>query len=213
MTNKLSVGVDLDGVVFDFTSELYRLMCQDDKFREKHPIFREPKDYDMSDWFADKEDFLRIYELYTLCGGHARSKAYPDAAEALVRLSEAENVELHIVTARGTDMGAQWCSMVDTVRQLDNVNVRVDGLHFVTDKSRLPLDILIEDGPSNLNSAWRNNMITFAVDKPYNRDAHGSVRVKSLLEAAKMIVDATEEDILDWRLACPWQAEPTPQSL
>jgi len=167
---KLKVGLDLDGVVYQFIEYF-------DKFAESKGISLDKTDYNRG---LDESKIKPILEDFGKLRPFLWIPTYPGVQENLQRLSK--KYDFHIITFR------EWIKegRQDTIKRLREDKISYKSLHFGKRKyelcNKLGLDLFIEDSLNNCKKI-RDNSDThpILIDRPYNQgDTTGIMRIKSL---------------------------------
>jgi hypothetical protein len=100
----------------------------------------------------------------------AAAEPYPGAAETVQAWHERGHW-IHITSHR-----AESCAPA-TARWLDGVGIPFDDLHCSFDKVtrcvELGIDVLVDDSPVNLDSAWAEGILGATIRHPWNRGLEG----------------------------------------
>jgi len=172
MKKKLQVGLDLDGVIYQFIEEFDTFALE-----RGHKINKSDYNRGMLE--------QKMKELLTLFGMHRPFlwlPIYPGVKENLDRLSN--KYDFHIVTFR------DWIKegRQDTITRLKEDKIPYKSIHFAKRKyelcNKLKLDLFIEDSLNNCKKIIANsNTHPILIDRPYNQgDTQGIMRIKSLDE-------------------------------
>jgi hypothetical protein len=165
----MRVGIDLDGVLFNFSESLYRYL------KDVHPD-KAPRYYteDGMRWNFFEDWGLSLAEFLEHCNAAADARylfagpTRPWAKDALEYLA-VRGHSLHIVTDRrfGTtpkvseDITREW---------LYQHGIPYDSLTFSADKTVVPTDVFIEDKPANYDALWHAGTKCYMVTRPWNQD-------------------------------------------
>lgn len=164
-------GVDLDGVVADYTAG-FREIVADDRGVDAATLTDE-RSWDFREWGLDPDEFNRLHN-------HAVNErrmlatlpVFDGAADALWRLSDA-GIWIRIVTHRLYVNWGHAAAINDTVTWLDANRIPYRDICFLGAKPEVEADCYIDDAPHNIEQlrADGNDVIVF--DQPYNRGFDG----------------------------------------
>ena len=169
MTLQFVFGVDLDGVVADYTAGFAAFVGQT-RGVDPSSLPRE-RSYDFREWDLSPEDFERYHgAAVTEHRMLAKLPAIEGAAEALWRLSDA-GVWIRVITHRLYVNWGHAEAVGDTVQWLDSERIPYRDICFLGNKPEVEADCYVDDAPHNIAAlrASGNDVIVF--DQPYNRDA------------------------------------------
>ena len=184
MTARFVFGVDLDGVVADYTSGFADFLARE---RGVDPAsFPEQRSYDFREWGLEPGDYERLHGRAV--SEHrllARLPAIEGAAEALWRLSDA-GVWIRVITHRLYVNWGHAEAVADTVHWLDAERIPYRDICFLGNKPEVEADCYVDDAPHNITAlrSGGNHVIVF--DQPYNSDepaprAHNWQQVEHLV--------------------------------
>lgn len=171
------IGVDLDGVVADFTQAFgdYVRNYGDPEDRNRH--FPPPSCWHFGNWNL-KGDFEDYYERFIHSGGYKRVPVIQGAVASLQAIREL-GWKIHIITNRGTSEGAtarNHKAIKNTLTWLAANDIPHDTLSFVKDKTAILCDVILEDAPHHLEAFIAKNKAGVAVTpdviamgQPYNK--------------------------------------------
>lgn len=178
---KLRIGVDLDGVVYDFVDSFRRYLVGIGHALDALP---EPNVWEMWEaWGMGKDEWLAHFSAGIESGEIFGSGApYRGAAEVLDNLSLAGHA-IHIVTHRNVHPDAIGL----TAKWLDRHDIWHDTLTFSADKTVVPCDIFIEDNIDNARALDVAGTCAVLMDRAWNQNAPGIKRVSNWGEFQKMV--------------------------
>jgi len=186
MARPFVFGVDLDGVVADYTVGFRDVVAAD---RGVAPdSLPEDRSWDFSEWGLSVDDFNRLHQHAVADLRMLASLPVVDgAADVLWRLSDA-GVWIRIVTHRLYVNWGHAAAVADTVTWLDENRIPYRDICFLGAKPEVEADCYIDDAPHNVEQlrAEGNNVIVF--DQPYNRD-FGGLRAKNWDEVEAIVVE------------------------
>lgn len=167
---RLRIGVDLDGVVYDFVAAFRRHLVSVGHAPDELP---EPEQWEMWEaWGLSQSTWFEHFAAGIACGEiFGSGDPYPGAVAALSDL-HARGHSIHIVTARGVHPAAVGL----TSHWLAEHRIPYSTLTFAADKTVIPCDIFIEDSVDNARALGSAAVL---MDRPWNRDAPGIERVPS----------------------------------
>ena len=168
MTSRFVFGVDLDGVVADYTAGFAKFIAE---LRGIDPAsLPEERSYDFREWGLGPGDFEQHHAAaVTEHRMLAKLPAIKGAAEALWRLSDA-GVWIRVITHRLYVNWGHAEAVADTVQWLDAERIPYRDICFLGNKPEVEADCYVDDAPHNIAAlrASGNDVIVF--DQPYNRD-------------------------------------------
>ena len=168
MTAQFVFGVDLDGVVADYTAGFAHFLARE---RGVDPAsFPEQRSYDFREWGLAPGEYQLMHGRAVV--EHrllARLPAIAGAAEALWRLSDA-GVWIRVITHRLYVNWGHAEAVADTVQWLDAERIPYRDICFLGNKPEVEADCYVDDAPHNIAAlrAGGNHVIVF--DQPYNSD-------------------------------------------
>lgn len=192
-TATFDVGVDLDGVCYDFYTkfaDVTRLELGIDVDRRDTP--NTWRFYEA--WGLTDDDFVDLMRIGVLRRGlWWEGDPYDNVVEGWQQLRERGH-RLHVVTARAPD-GAVDEAQAATHHWLNTVGLHADTVTFTSDKTEVctvatgPRVAMIEDSPANIAACRTAGITTLALDQPWNRhvDVATGHRVSSLLDVVDVL--------------------------
>ena len=165
------LGVDLDGVVGDYTAALRTVVAERTGVDpESLPLERS---WDFREWGLSPEEFEQHHRAAVLEHRIFRTMpVMPGAAEALWRLSDA-GVWIRIITHRLYVNWGHATAVADTVAWLDASGIPYRDLCFLGAKPQVEADCYVEDAPHNVAALRSTGAHVILFDQPYNRDVDG----------------------------------------
>jgi beta-phosphoglucomutase-like phosphatase (HAD superfamily) len=188
------VGLDLDGVMFDFSSvatEEFSLLLNKPL---THPttweFYREPA------WGLSKGEFYDLLEKVTVEREIFDRGALIEGTQEGWKMLRNMGVNIHIITHRSKS------AMSQTTRWLERYNMLPDGLYF-TESKAMVLDAIRDDEAVAIDDNWHQcftyqnmDIKSFLYTQPWNR-AYSHRRVSSLVDFAQYIRTYNEYCILE----------------
>lgn len=172
-SGKLRAGVDLDGVVADFTGGWIRL------YNAEFGATLSPSDvttWDAPEELTHFESMTDFWHWARTAGSRGRSlfaelEPYPDAVGGLRALLDQAHVA--IITTKPT-----W-AIPDTFRWLAALDLPLREVHVTTDKPSVACDVYLEDSPLQLAALRRrrSDAVVCRYVQPWNRPVEGCVDV------------------------------------
>lgn len=178
----LRVGVDLDGVVSDFTGGW---------LRRYNAAFGTNLSVDqVTAWDSTTEltGFTKseFWQWVRTAGDGGRSlfaalEPYPGAVEGLRRLLDAAHVV--ILTTKPA-----W-AIPDTLHWLSTLDLPLREVHITTDKTAVDCDVYVEDSPKHLAALRRNrrDSVVCRWVRPWNRPLDGVVDVEDFADVLVVV--------------------------
>ena len=173
---QLRIGVDLDGVVYDFADSFRRYLIGEGYRSSDLP---DPWKWNTWEcWGMSQEEWLDHFSAGVEAGViFGTGEPFPGAVEALQRLWNSYH-DIHIVTHRTVHPDAiGW-----TAKWLAEHDIPHTSLTFAKDKTVVPVDVFIEDNVENAFALSAAGTEAVLMDRPWNRVAPGIRRVYSWAE-------------------------------
>lgn len=207
MSRSLRIGIDLDGVVYDFVSDSIAAVRRFCERTDVLRVMRNPPPVTrwnfFGDWGLDSDEFWEIIEK-----GVAdevvwwRGAPAEGAVDTINALGEAGH-KIHVVTNRS---GAERA----TVAWLDRVGLRYDAVTFTADKASVRLDVLLDDYAVNLEEVERAGVIPVRFEQPWNAHAVEFPSVSGFDEFAEL-VQRIADPASDGDLLGSWNSDMEPE--
>jgi len=192
MSELFVFGVDLDGVVADYTTGFAEFIAAE---RGVDPASLPlDRSYNFHEWGLEPGEFERYHGIavseYRLL---AKLTAIEGAAEALWRLSDA-GVWIRVITHRLYVNWGHAEAVADTVQWLDTERIPYRDICFLGQKPEVEADCYVDDAPHNIAAlrASGNDVIVF--DQPYNRD-EAEPRAQNWAQVEQLVM----ERLTAWR--------------
>ena len=174
----LRVGLDLDGVCYDFVASVRRYLLTLGWDAAQLP--------DATDWEFFRTWGLSVEEFLQICHDgvnagiiFATGEAYAGVAAAIARVHDAGH-EVHVVTDR--TFGDGDASKVATELWLPQAGIRYTSLTISADKTSVPCDTFIEDRDKNFLALVEAGVDAYLIDRPWNAHVVTDRRVSSVDE-------------------------------
>lgn len=178
------VGVDLDGVCYDFAASLRYFLCATAaRTPEECPEATRWEFYE--DWGYSLSEFLEWCRLGTEAGViFTHGEPYPGTVAALETLAHRGHT-LHVITDRS--FGSNGASERATRAWLDRHELPFHSLTFSPDKTIVRTDYMIDDKLANYDALDAAGTKVFLLDRPWNQDDGTRRRVASLAEFVEVV--------------------------
>lgn len=189
MTKVARVGIDLDGVCYDFAGALrYYLVSEHGFSAEAMP---EPTCWEFysNDWNITSGEFVSFCDAGVNAGViFTHGDPIEDAANQLRRLRAAGHT-IHIITDRSFGANDGEASREATKAWLRLHGIPYDTLDFTADKTSVPTDVMIDDKVENVDALILADCDALLLDRPWNRDGRHRDRVVSLEKFVDYVLD------------------------
>lgn len=180
----MRVGIDLDGVCYDFAASFRRYLHEHEGF----PCWWTPQATRWEfyeDWGFTLDEFLNLFNRGVDAGViFAHGQPYANTQEAFKWIKAAGHT-IHIVTDRS--MGRPGASEKATRVWLDKYDMPFDSLTFSADKTVVNLDVMVDDKPSNYEALRAAGVDARLLTRPWNQHVPDARRVRDLLHFAEVI--------------------------
>lgn len=171
MTPPFVLGVDIDGVVADYSSGFRRSVAAARGVDpESLPLDRS---WGFDEWGFGEGDFNRHHHKAVIEERlFANLPAIAGARDSLWRLSDS-GIWIRVITHRLYVNWGHAVAVADTVDWLDAQGIPYRDICFLGDKPEVGADVYVDDAPHNIEAlrVAGNEVIVF--DQPYNRDFAG----------------------------------------
>src|SRR5690606_7520534 len=184
------LGVDLDGVVGDYTAALRTVVAE--RTGVDPESLPPERSWHFREWGLSPEEFEQHHRAAVLEHRIFRTMpVMPGAAEALWRLSDA-GVWIRIITHRLYVNWGHATAVADTVAWLDASGIPYRDLCFLGAKPQVEADCYVEDAPHNVAALRSTGGHVIVFDQPYNRDVEGP-RARDWAEVEQLVGDRVTE--------------------
>lgn len=190
---KVIICMDYDGVITDPLAIIKHLNQQ-----YKMDILPwQVDDYDLNKVYGLTIDWLdRPYGVESLFHLHKFAPWEQYASAVIDYLMEHPSVELHIVSARGEEGANASITMFEkNVKHMPNFIFLGNDKDKKETLEKLGCDLMIEDSPRNITELSMSGLYVMTFDRPYNKNAFSSWRVKTWLDV-KEVVDTLIDNLL-----------------
>lgn len=180
----MRVGIDLDGVCYDFAASVREFVTSAGiRFRHQCP---DPTRWEFyEDWGMDLPEFLTACHRGVEAGTiFTHGEPYPGTRDALNAM-KANGHTLHVITDRA--FGRSGASEAATRAWLDAHRLPFDSLTFTADKTIVRVDAMIDDKPANYDALNAAGVQVWMMDRPWNAAHPATRRVSTLAEFAEVI--------------------------
>ncbi len=183
----MRVGVDLDGVVYDFGRHVRRYLV-DYEGHDVQALAHLDSSNFWIEWGWDDERFMRACDVAVDAGVlYATGEPNAGAVEALQRIADAGH-ELHVVTARASGT-APTAALVATESWLKAYGIPYSSLTMSVDKTIVPTDVFVEDSAQNYDTLVAAGVRAYLLNRPWNAPFNdGRRRVADVAEFADAIL-------------------------
>ncbi|MEC4833771.1 hypothetical protein R2362_03155 [Mycobacteroides chelonae] len=185
------VGVDLDGVLYDFGAAFREFLVRERSW--ERAWCPDPQRWEFyEDWGLSAVGFINLCNVAADRDllWRVREPIGLDApAESLGRLHEAGHT-IHIITNRtfGSHPG---CSQASTASWLNRWDMPYDTLTFSADKTIIRTDFFIEDNVDNYLALAESGCRPVLMDAPWNRYLDTARRVSCVPEFVDLVLGET----------------------
>jgi hypothetical protein len=173
----MKIGLDLDGVCFNFTDALYSYAVHHQLIEPSASRIASTWDWFKHEWgwesgeFAERmTDAIEFWDLYARPG-----LVYPGVVEGVAELRR-QGHTIHIITDRAR-FGPPGMAAEQTYRWLDAEGVEFDTVTFAQHKAAvLRADVAFDDAPHHWRAYQDAGAVCVLRDHPYNQDCEPALR-------------------------------------
>ena len=154
MSLKPVIIVDLDHVVYDFVLSMAFWLADNGVLTNPNKAAYQSKGWKVwEEWGMSEGEFMRWWRLGVEAGWvYAEGTPIPGARDALWKLSDA-NWDIHIATMRLNKFGLHHAIIGNTIDWLKTHNIPYRQLSFVSNKTTLWADAIVDDVEANMGPA------------------------------------------------------------
>lgn len=163
----LRVGIDLDGVLYDFGGSLERYLWDHD-LANKYTIGPVNRWEFYLDWGMTEEEFIQHCHDGVDAGYVFYAGAPHEGSKSALEFIRAMGNTLHIITDR-TFGSVPENSQHNTRTWLNHCDIPYDTLTFSADKTCVPTDFFIEDKLENYDALDKAGVEVYLVNRPWNQ--------------------------------------------
>jgi 5'(3')-deoxyribonucleotidase len=169
-TERLRLGIDLDGVVADFNAGWMS------RYNRDFGASLEPSQVVMWDGLHQLTHFETMDEFWAWAqaGGASIFRDLPAIDGAVETITDLAREHRIVIVSSKYD----W-AIADTLAWLSEHRIPAREIHFVWDKTTVPCDIYLEDAPHNLEGliSKRPESLVCRMVRPWNRPLEGATDV------------------------------------
>lgn len=179
----MRVGIDLDGVCYDFAASLRTYLADCTEHCAPCP---EPTRWEFyEDWGITLGEFLDHCHAGADAGYiFAVGDPFPRVREAFQWIKSAGH-SIHIVTDRA--FGKPGVSQAATINWLATHSLPFDSITFSADKTVANVDVMVDDKPSNYEALCAAGVEAYLLTRAWNKHVPDARRVLDLLHFAEVI--------------------------
>lgn len=181
----MRVGVDLDGVCYDFAASVREYLCNRVRSHQHRACPDATRWEFYEDWGLSLAAFLDTCHDAVNAGViFSHGDPYPNTAEAFSWIKAAGH-SIHIVTDRS--FGYPGTSQYATCRWLARHGLPYDTITYTADKTIAKVDVMVDDKPENYHALTAAGVDTYLLTRAWNQHVEGAKRVLDLLHFAEVI--------------------------
>lgn len=181
----MRVGIDLDGVCYDFSASVREYLCNRAETHQPDVCTMPTRWEFYEDWGLSLDEFLNTCHDGVDAGIiFAHGEPYPHTAEAFQWIKAAGH-SIHIITDRS--FGTQGRAEAATRAWLDCHSLPFDSLTFSADKTIVRVDAMVDDKPANYEALRDAGVDAYLLTRPWNQHVPDAARVLDLLHFAEVI--------------------------
>lgn len=171
-SEKINIGLDMDGVIVDFMAPI----CRHFNISKK-----DCTTYKLENLFPKQAEAVIAY--YTKKGYFKNLKPYPGALDFIKKLQKLKNVTVWYVSKPSRHNAYTWSDKIEWINEYTPDLLQTTIL--TQDKSIIAVDIFIDDDPDNLEFNCAEHKILF--DQYWNKKDKTYSRVKNYIELYEKI--------------------------
>lgn len=181
---RLDIGLDLDGVMYDFDNTLKHYLVEYEGFDpDTLPLPPLSWNFYKDQWGMTDEEFVTHCVNATNRGVMFKhGEPFEDVVEVVNRLRD-NGHRIHIITNRSFGEKAHH----NTSDWLREYGIPFDSLIFAKWKPIVRPDVMLDDYARNYTDMWDAGVETWLFDRPWNQDFETEYRVFGWLEFEQVI--------------------------
>lgn len=181
----MRVGVDLDGVCYNFGAALRTYLHWLGYHETPMP---EPARWNFYEDWGLSEATFKHYVKNGIRAGHifAVGDPFPGTRDTLEAIQQAGHT-IHIVTDR-LGFGAPNIAASNTLRWLTDHQLPYDSITFSADKTVADVNVFIDDKPENVTDLAHAGVPAYLLTRPWNQAFDWDMRVTSMPDFAEVIL-------------------------
>lgn len=191
MTKPFIFGVDIDGVLGDYESEL--ALTVEDTLGLKAGSLPPSDSWDFTNWPIHDKGFMFFHEKLIENSGFFNMSAMEDAVETLNGLADDHNVFVRIITHRLVIPGYHKTIITSTADWLDDCGFKYRDICFAADKGTVGADINVDDAPHNHAAIEAAGGTCILFDQLYNQHVDARYRAKNWKEVGEMALEVRDK--------------------
>lgn len=186
MSRRLRVGLDLDGVCYDFSGSLRQHLVTNVGGAWTAFDFPDPDCWEFyEDWGLDLGAFLlHCHDGVDAGVIFSHGDPLPRVREACQWIKAAGH-SIHVVTDRS--FGKPGAAARATLDWLARHEIQYDSVTFSADKTIAAVDVMVDDKPENYAALTAAGVDAYLLSQPWNMHVEGAQRVLDLLHFAEVI--------------------------
>jgi len=178
----MKVGIDLDGVCYDFAASLAEHLRRGGWAGNATPAerweFYEDWGFSLEQFLTHCHDGVRAGIVFT------HGDPYPGTRDGWEAIRAAGH-SIHVITDRS--FGGPGASEGATLAWLDRHGLTFDSITFAADKTIDRPDVMVDDKPANYRALTAAGVQTWLMDRPWNKHVTDAPRVTDLSHYAEVI--------------------------
>lgn len=187
----MKIGIDLDGVCFNFEDSLRAYLVRELGFSKM--MCPDPTRWDFhNDWGLSYEDFKHACNEGVNAGYvFLYGDPYPGVVEGVNRIKDMGH-SVHVITARA--YGNPGIAQLNTDTWLAKHKIPYDTITYARDKTVVPTDFMIDDAIHNYEALEAAGTCAVLMDRAWNRgtpEDHRRMRALDMRHFADMIEEAS----------------------
>lgn len=197
------VGIDLDGVIYDFNGSLRTWLRKNiDKYPlDKYPFSGAYRWEFYEDWGLTQEEFVAECHAAADAGHLFRYGEPLDNARSELNRLRATGHVIVLITDRsfGTTVGKVNPSELATLAWIKQWDIPYDELHFTANKTTIPVDYMIDDRPKNFTEFQEGTLTdVWLRTRPWNKHSFEcDARVESLRGYVSYVINTEYRNVIE----------------